>query len=44
MGLVLDEFDDRPDLTDPAMQVPELRVDLTLSDFQIRDDYADPHH
>lgn len=42
--LVFHGLDDRPDLTDPAMQVFQLRVDLALDDFQIRDHDTDPHH
>ena len=44
MSLVFDGLDDRADLTDPAVEVLELSVDLTLHDLQVRDHDADAHH
>lgn len=42
--LIFHGLDDIADLADASMEVFQLRVDLALDDFQIRDHDADPHY
>ena len=44
VGLIFHGLDDSADLANASMEVFQLRVDLTLHDFQIRDHDADSHH
>lgn len=44
VGLIFHGLDNVADLAHASMEVFQLRVDLALDDFQIRDHDADSHH